>query len=223
MRRPVVGDLVPRHRHRGRRLIDGVGFGPAGILIIPRAVGERPGIAVDPGVGVRHAAQVQAAEALAQHAHHRARRRMRRPVVGDLVPRHRHRRKRLKNATADGPGGIPIVPRRIGEGPGIGVSARIGVRRPAQIQATESLAQDSHDRARRRVRYAVIGDLVAEDRLLVVEIGLAAKSERREGLGDAVTDGPAGIVIVPRGVGEDPAIGIAAGVGMRRATQAQAA
>src|SRR5262249_25341222 len=102
-----------------------------------------------------------------------------------------------------------VVASAVGEGPAVGVAAGIGVRGAAEVQTSQAHAADTRDRARGRVAVAIIGDAVGRD------------ANHRIGLGDAVLDRTAGIVVVAGAVGEGPAVGVAAGVGVGGAAEVQ--
>src|SRR5262249_50707161 len=65
---PVVGSRVAVDRDARVGLGDGVADRAAGVVVVAGDVGERPAVGGAAGVGVGGARQVQAAEALAQHA-----------------------------------------------------------------------------------------------------------------------------------------------------------
>src|SRR5207237_471600 len=155
-------------------------------VVVARHVSERPGVAVvSAGVGVRGAAQVQTGQALAQDAGGRAGRRVRRRVVGDAVGGDRDAGVGLGDGVIDGAAGVVVVAGHVSERPGVAVvSAGVRMRRAAQVQTGQALAQNAGGRAAGRVSRRVVGDAVGGDR----DAGV--------GFGDGVIDGAAGIVVV---------------------------
>src|SRR5262249_6341387 len=162
----------------------------AGVVVVAGAVGERPGVAVGPGVGVGRAREVQTAEALAQDARRRAGRRLRRARVGRVVGRHRDGGVGLADDVGDAAAGVVVVAGGVGERPGVAVGPGVGVARAREVQAAEALAQDAGRRAGRRLRRARVGHVVGRHRN--VGVGLAGR------FGDRA----AGVVVVAGAVGE---------------------
>src|SRR5207253_8574269 len=99
----------------------------------------------------------------------------------------------------------------VGEQPGVAVGAGVGVRGAAQVETAQAFAQYAGRLAGGGVGHAVVGHLVGAD------------DNRGVGLGDAVADRAAGVVVVAGHVGERPGVAVDAGVGVRRAAQVEAA
>src|SRR5208337_413526 len=93
---------------------------------------------------------------------------------------------------------------------GVGASVGVGSATEGQV-AAEVDAADARRRAGGGVGVAVVGDAVGRD------------LDDRVGLGDAVGDRAAGILVVAGGVGEGPRVGVGASVGVSSATEGQVA
>src|SRR5262249_54164707 len=212
--RSIVGDAVRRDGDGRIGLGDAVAGRAAGVVVVAGAVGEGPGVGrIAAGVGVCRAAEIQAAQDDTAHARGCAGGGMGGAIVGDAVRRDGDGRIGLGDAVAGRAAGVVVVAGAVGEGPGVGrIAAGVGVCRAAEIQAAQDDAAHPRCCAGGGMGIAIVGDAVRRD------------GDRGIGLGDAVADRAAGVVVVAGAVGEGPGVGrIGAGVGVCRAAEIPAA
>src|SRR5260370_30008829 len=79
--------------------------------------------------------------------------------------------------------GVVVVAGDVGEGPGVAEGAGVGVRRARQVQAAEALRSEAHTSALHSHLTVVLRHLLGGD------------ADHRVGLGDAVADRVAGVVV----------------------------
>src|SRR4029077_37482 len=189
-----------RNHHRCVGLVDGVGDGGAGDVVVVGGAGKAPGIAaVRSRVGVRGVAHIHRADrctALAVHAGDRSDGgAVRLAVVSDGIRGDHHRCVGLVDGVGDGSAGDVVVVGGAGETPGIAaVRSRGGVRGVAHIHRADrgtALAAHAGDRSD--------GGAV---RLAVVSDGIRRDHHRCVGLVDGVGDGSAVDVVVVGGAGK---------------------
>ena len=199
----AIGDDRARPNDRrvgGRRCSDGdaVSDRAAGVVVVAADVGERPRVGrVAAGRGVGRARQVEPGQAaVGTDALAGAGGGVAEGVVGDAVARDRAAvGVGLGDAVSDRAAGVVVVAADVGERPRIGrVAAGRGVGRARQVEPGQAaVGTDALAGAGGGVAEGVVGDAVARDRAAV---GV--------GLGDAVSDRAAGVVVVAADVGERP-------------------
>ena len=207
MRRSIVGPVVPGQDERRGRLGD-IDRHAAALVDVVDAAAERPRRRPAWHIGEGLAAKGQDAAAgrqIAYHAGHSVNGGpVRRPIVDARVAGHHDGRISLGDAADDGPDGIVVVPRHVGERPAVAVGPSVGVGRAAQVQADQALTHDARRAARRLAHRSIVDARVAGHRDHSVSLG------DRQG---AVNECHRVVARQARAVGDTPGDAIAAHVG----------
>ena len=200
MREAVVGDAERHHRDRGgknARTRNPVADGAARVFVVPRRIGERPGIIgihTDRRVGRR--GKIEPRKRLAEHAGGCPRCRTALAIVGAGVARHADRRRCLRNRRRHGPGRGCIRLVAV-ERPGVCVSARCRVGRGEAEETRQIEPAVTRRRSGDTVRLAVERERGSDHR------DRGGTKNRR---GDLTADGATRVLVVPRRIGERPGI-----------------
>ena len=131
------GDLAPIHVGGDHDLRSNhVGHRATGVLVIPGCVGERPGVAIDPGIGVAGGCQIEiGGKGFLIDARRRAGGPVRLAVVGHQIGCDQDLRHSLLDRAGHRAAGVLVIPRRVGERPEVAVvDPGIGAVRGGEIE-----------------------------------------------------------------------------------------